>query len=204
MAPSTCFPRTTAPSALGGPADTGKNNPGARTSFRWVPNGIPGVGTRLPILFSEGVSRGRISMQRFVALTSTNPARLYGLYPRKGSIAVGADADLTLWDANLTRSIRQADLNHGCDYPPTRGWRSPAGLSAPLHRRAGGCPGWRACRHLPAPPDQRGVRKIGRTLAAPGAAPCVSGAAPGSGVCLREPGPLGPRCGPAYSHPHGS
>ena len=104
-----------------GPAGTGKDNPRARTSFRWVPNGIPGVETRLPILFSEGVSRGRISLQRFVALTSTNPARLYGLYPQKGSIAIGADADLTLWDPALTRPIRQADLNHGCDYTPYEG-----------------------------------------------------------------------------------
>ncbi|WP_265502858.1 dihydropyrimidinase [Paracoccus beibuensis] len=98
--------------------EASKDNPRARTSFRWVPNGIPGVETRLPILFSEGVSKGRISLQRFVALTSTNPARLYGLYPQKGSIAIGADADLTLWDPTLTRPIRQADLNHACDYTP--------------------------------------------------------------------------------------
>lgn len=98
-----------------------KDNSRARTSFRWVPNGIPGVETRLPILFSEGVMKGRISLQRFVALTSTNPARLYGLYPQKGSIAIGADADLTLWDPRLTRPIRQAALNHGCDYTPYEG-----------------------------------------------------------------------------------
>ncbi|WP_410219128.1 dihydropyrimidinase [Paracoccus sp. (in: a-proteobacteria)] len=104
-----------------GPAETGKNNSRARTSFRWVPNGIPGVETRLPILFSEGVSKGRISLQRFVSLTATNPARLYGLYPEKGSIAIGADADLTLWDPKLTRSIRQDTLNHGCDYTPYEG-----------------------------------------------------------------------------------
>lgn len=104
-----------------GPGGTGKDNPRARTSFRWVPNGIPGVETRLPILFSEGVSKGRISLQRFVALTSTNPARLYGLYPQKGSIAIGADADLTLWDPGLTRAIRQADLHHDCDYTPYEG-----------------------------------------------------------------------------------
>ncbi|MGZ3215115.1 dihydropyrimidinase [Paracoccus sp. T5] len=107
--------------------EASKDNPRARTSFRWVPNGIPGVETRLPILFSEGVGKGRISLQRFVALTSTNPARLYGLYPQKGSIAIGADADLTLWDPNLTRPIRQADLHHACDYTPyegmhIRGW----------------------------------------------------------------------------------
>lgn len=100
---------------------TGKDTPSARSSFKYVPNGIPGVETRLPILFSEGVGKGRISLQRFVALTSTNPARLYGLYPQKGSIAIGADADLALWDPSLTRPIQQAELNHGCDYTPYEG-----------------------------------------------------------------------------------
>ena len=70
----------------------------ASTSFRWVPNGIPGIGTRLPILFSEGVVKGRIDLNRFVALTATNHAKTYGLYPRKGTIAVGADADIAIWD----------------------------------------------------------------------------------------------------------
>lgn len=100
---------------------TGKDTRRARSSFKYVPNGIPGVETRLPILFSEGVGKGRISLQRFVALTSTNPARLYGLYPQKGSIAIGADADLALWDPTLTRPIRQAQLNHDCDYTPYEG-----------------------------------------------------------------------------------
>jgi dihydropyrimidinase len=87
-----------------------------------VPNGIPGVETRLPILFSEGVSKGRISLQKFVELTATNHARIYGLYPRKGSIGVGFDADLVLWDRNLKRTIRQADLHHGSDYTPWEGF----------------------------------------------------------------------------------
>ena len=72
--------------------------PKGRTSFRWVPNGIPGVAARLPILFSEGVKKGRISLSEFVALTATNHAKMYGLYPRKGSIMVGADADIAIWD----------------------------------------------------------------------------------------------------------
>ena len=67
-------------------------------SFTLVPNGIPGVEARLSILYSEGVATGRIDVQRLVALTSTNPARLVGLYPRKGNIAVGADADIVLFD----------------------------------------------------------------------------------------------------------
>lgn len=100
----------------------GKLNPKARTSFRWVPNGIPGIETRLPILFSEGVSKGRLTLQQFVALTSTNHAKMYGLYPRKGSIGVGFDADITLWDANRRETITQEKLHHGADYTPWEGF----------------------------------------------------------------------------------
>ena len=105
----------------------GKDSPGARTSFKWVPNGIPGVETRLPILFSEGVSKKRISLERFVELTSTNPAKMYGLHPQKGSIKIGSDADLTIWDPNKIDTIKQSDLHHGSDYTPfegieVRGW----------------------------------------------------------------------------------
>jgi len=100
----------------------GKLNPKGKQSFRYVPNGIPGVETRLPILFSEGVSKGRITLEQFVALTSTNHAKIYGLYPQKGSIAVGADADLVLWDANRTVTISQSLLHHGSDYTPWEGY----------------------------------------------------------------------------------
>jgi dihydropyrimidinase len=107
----------------------GKLHPKGRTSFRWVPNGIPGVETRLPILFSEGVSKGRIGLNRFVELTATNHAKLYGLYPRKGSIGVGFDADIALWDPNRKEVIRQEILHHGADYTPWEGSRSRAGPS---------------------------------------------------------------------------
>lgn len=100
----------------------GKLNAKARTCFRWVPNGIPGVETRLPILFSEGVVAGRISLEQFVALTSTNHAKMYGLYPKKGSIAVGSDADLVIWDAKREVTIRQELLHHGSDYTPWEGF----------------------------------------------------------------------------------
>lgn len=98
----------------------GKLNPRGRQSFRHVPNGIPGVETRLPILFSEGVVKGRITLERFVALTSTNHARLYGL-SRKGSIAVGMDADIAIWDPKAKRTIGHADLHDGADYTPYEG-----------------------------------------------------------------------------------
>jgi dihydropyrimidinase len=99
----------------------GKLIPKGRTSFRWVPNGIPGVETRLPILFSEGVVKGRITINEFVALTSTNHARMYGLAPRKGTIAVGSDADIVLWDAKKKVTIAAKGLHHGADYTPYEG-----------------------------------------------------------------------------------
>jgi dihydropyrimidinase len=98
----------------------GKLTPRGRSSFRWVPNGIPGIETRLPILFSEGVSKGRISVSEFVALTATNAAKLYNL-PGKGAIAIGMDADIALWDPNRTARIAQTDLHHGADYTPYEG-----------------------------------------------------------------------------------
>ncbi|MEH2613084.1 dihydropyrimidinase [Bradyrhizobium sp. AZCC 1693] len=99
----------------------GKLAPKGRTSFRWVPNGIPGVATRLPILFSEGVVKGRIDLNRFVALTSTNHAKTYGLYPRKGTIAVGADADIVVWDPHKRVTITHDLLRDGPDYTPYEG-----------------------------------------------------------------------------------
>ena len=101
--------------------EEGKLNPRGRTSFRWIPNGIPGIETRLPILFSEGVSKGRISLQRFAELTSSNHAKIYGL-ANKGSIAIGFDADITLWDPGRKVTIRQDILHHGADYTPWEGF----------------------------------------------------------------------------------
>ncbi|GJE27091.1 dihydropyrimidinase [Methylobacterium organophilum] len=113
----------------------GKLNPKGRTSFRWIPNGLPGIETRLPLLFSEGVSKGRISLNRFVALTATNHAKLYGLYPRKGSIGPGFDADLTLWDPKRRETITQKNLHHGSDYTP---WEGFAVTGWPVMTIAGG------------------------------------------------------------------
>lgn len=99
----------------------GKLKAGPTPTFRAVANGIPGLETRLPILFSEGVVKGRIDLQRFVALTSTNNAKLYGLHPRKGTIAVGADADLALWNPERRVTITNSMLHHNVDYTPFEG-----------------------------------------------------------------------------------
>ena len=99
----------------------GKLNEKGKRHFRWIPNGIPGVGSRLPILFSEGVMKGRIDLNQFVRLTSTNHAKLYGLYPRKGTIAIGSDADITIWDPNRDCVLTNDMLQHGADYTPYEG-----------------------------------------------------------------------------------
>ncbi len=105
----------------------GKLNEKGKRHFRWIPNGIPGVATRLPILFSEGVMKGRIDINRFVAVTSTNHAKLYGMYPQKGTIAIGSDADIALWDPRERVTLTNEILQHGADYTPyegleVRGW----------------------------------------------------------------------------------
>lgn len=107
-----------APFTFAGPA--GKKL-GEGKGFRWIPNGIPGVETRLPLLFSAGVLEGRIDICQFVALTATNPARMYGIYPRKGTIAVGSDADLVIWDTSRQFTLTNAHLHHAVDYTPYEG-----------------------------------------------------------------------------------
>ncbi len=101
----------------------GKKVAKAATRFACIPNGIPGLETRLPLLFSAGVNEGRLDLCEFVALTATNPAKMYGLYPRKGSIAIGADADLTLWDPEREVRISNDILHHNVDYTPYEGMK---------------------------------------------------------------------------------
>ncbi len=99
----------------------GKQIAGTNGAFRYVPNGVPGIETRLPLLFSEGVGKGRIDLNTFVALTATNPAKLYGLYPRKGTIAIGSDADIVIWDPEREVTITNEILHHNVDYTPYEG-----------------------------------------------------------------------------------
>ncbi len=105
---------------------SGTTRPRARSpaasevAFRHIPNGIPGLETRLPLLYSEGVLAGRITLHKFVELTATNPAKAYGLHPRKGTIAIGSDADLVIWGEG-ERVVRNGDLHHAVDYTPYEG-----------------------------------------------------------------------------------
>jgi len=99
----------------------GKKPGGKEVPFRYIPNGTPGLETRMPILFSEGVGKGRIDLNRFVALTATDPAKMYGLYPRKGTIAIGSDADIAVWDPHRQVTVSNSMLHHDVDYTPYEG-----------------------------------------------------------------------------------
>jgi dihydropyrimidinase len=88
---------------------------------RLMPNGLPGVETRLPIIWSSLVHGGSLSPEGFVALVSSNPARLNGLYPRKGAIEIGSDADIVIFDPSETRVVKSADLHMDTDYTPYEG-----------------------------------------------------------------------------------
>jgi len=101
--------------------ESGKFNAGPNPTFKKIANGVPGIETRMPLLFSEGVGKGRLSLNEFVALTSTNAAKIYGLHPRKGTIAVGSDADFAIWDPNWQRTISQSMIHDNMDYTPYEG-----------------------------------------------------------------------------------
>ncbi|MEZ5868536.1 MAG: dihydropyrimidinase [Defluviimonas denitrificans] len=100
---------------------SGKLSKGPDASFKQIANGMPGIALRLPLLFSEGVRGGRITLNQFVALGSTNAAKLYGMHPQKGTIAVGADADIAIWDPEETRTVTVEDQHDNMDYTPFEG-----------------------------------------------------------------------------------
>lgn len=93
-----------------------------KDDFTKIPNGLPGVGDRLPILWSYGVGKGRITPNQFVALTSTNAAKIFGLYPKKGSLIPGADADLVIWDPERRLTYGLNHAHHRTDYNLFEGW----------------------------------------------------------------------------------
>ncbi len=103
----------------------GKKPQGSEVLFRYIPNGLAGIETRMALLYSEGVLGGRMTLQKFVELTSTNPARAYGLHPRKGAIAIGSDADLVIWNER-DFVLSNAMLHHAVDHTPYEGMQLKA------------------------------------------------------------------------------
>lgn len=100
-----------------------------RGNFAKIPNGMPGVETRLYLLW-EGVRAGKISMNRFVEITATAPAKIFGMYPKKGTIAVGCDADVVVWDPNRAKTLGVDTLHMRVDYSPFEGRQI---IGAPSH-----------------------------------------------------------------------
>ena len=102
--------------------ETGKLANGPDAPFTVIANGMPGIGARLPMLFSEGVGKGRLTLQDFVALGSTNAARLYGLLPRKGTLGIGSDGDIAIWDPDAKGRISAGNQHDNAGYSPFEGF----------------------------------------------------------------------------------
>ena len=100
---------------------SGKLPKGNETRFDEIANGIPGIELRLPLLFSAGVGEGRLDINSFVALSATNHAKIYGLYPKKGTIAVGGDADIAIWDPEREVTVSAGMLHDNTGYTPYEG-----------------------------------------------------------------------------------
>jgi len=93
-----------------------------KDDFTKCPNGGPGVETRIPLMYSEGVGKGRMTHNKFADIISTNPAKLFGLYPKKGVLAIGSDADVMIIDPNKQVTIVKSMLHENVDYTPYEGF----------------------------------------------------------------------------------
>ena len=94
-----------------------------KDDFSKIPNGHPAIEHRMELLFSEGVNKGKISMNKFVELTSTNAAKIFGMFPKKGCIAVGSDADIVLFNPNKEHQISVNSHHMNVDYSAYEGWK---------------------------------------------------------------------------------
>jgi dihydropyrimidinase len=99
-----------------------------RDDFSKIPNGAPGIETRLTLVHNGGVRAGRLNLNRFVEVCSTTPAKMFGLFPRKGTIAVGSDADIVLFDPKRKQTLGVKTLHMKVDYNPYEG-REVIGVS---------------------------------------------------------------------------
>ena len=90
--------------------------------FPKIPNGHPAIENRMELLYSEGVNKGRITLNKYVEVACTNPAKIFGMFPRKGTIAVGSDADIVIFDPNEKHVISAKTHHMNVDYSGYEGW----------------------------------------------------------------------------------
>jgi len=93
-----------------------------KDDFSKIPNGHPAIENRMELLFSEGVGKGRISLNKYVEVTSTNPAKIFGMFPRKGTIGIDSDADIVIFDPNEKHTISASSHHMNVDYSAYEGW----------------------------------------------------------------------------------
>ena len=105
-----------------------------KDDFTKIPNGGPGIENRLQLIYHHGVNSGKLSLNRFVELTSTTPARIFGMYPKKGEIAPGSDADLVLWDPHATHTISAKTHHMRVDYSMFEGYECRGNARTVLSR----------------------------------------------------------------------
>lgn len=94
-----------------------------KDSFAKIPNGAPGIEARMALMYTYGVTSGKIDLNRFVQVTSTNAAKIYGMYPQKGTIVIGSDADLVVFDPNVETTLTKSMLHENVDYTPYEGFK---------------------------------------------------------------------------------
>ena len=105
-----------------------------RTNFTKIPNGAPGIENRLQLLYNFGVAGGKISIPRWVEIISVLPAKIFGLYPRKGIIAVGSDADIVIWNPNIEHTISASTHHMQVDYSLYEGWQMKGNAETVISR----------------------------------------------------------------------
>jgi dihydropyrimidinase len=105
-----------------------------KDDFSKIPNGHPAIEHRMELLFSEGVNKGKITLQKFVEVTSTNAAKIFGMFPRKGTIGIGADADLVIFDPANQHTISANTHHMNVDYSAYEGWELTGKIDTVLLR----------------------------------------------------------------------
>jgi dihydropyrimidinase len=105
-----------------------------KSDFSKIPNGMPGIEPRMELLFSEGVNKGRISLNKFVEVSSTNAAKIFGMFPKKGSIAAGSDADIVIFDPNEEHTLSAKTHHMNVDYSGYEGWKVKGKVKTVLMR----------------------------------------------------------------------